>query len=81
MGFVQAIYSLGKLANRINAQSKLTDIINFLQLPYPLTETDEDKIVHVIQVWLSVDDPFADVLNIKGVADIKRVEYPAIGRQ
>lgn len=81
MGFVQAIYSLGMLANRMNEQSKLIDIINFLQLPYPLSERDQDKVVHVIRIWLSVDDPFADTLIIKEITRIDRIEYPAIGRQ
>ena len=78
MGFLQAVYSLGEMASEAAKDSPLADIMNFLQLPYPVTEAQNGK-VFTIRVWLEVDDPQAAVLDINGVVDVDRIEYQAIG--
>ncbi|MGI6537487.1 MAG: TM1802 family CRISPR-associated protein [Caldicoprobacterales bacterium] len=79
MGFLQAVYSLGLMASEAYKDSTLADIINFLQLPYPLSEEEKDK-VYAIRVWLdAADNYYKDVLDIKGVANVDRIEYKAIG--
>ncbi len=80
VGFLQAVYSLGENVSMAYENSPLADIIAFLQLPYPLTE-DENGKVYVIRVWLEVTDPQSEVLDIKGVADIDRIEYQAISTE
>ena len=80
MGFLQAVYSLGEMASEAFKDSPHADIMNFLQLPYPVTEDQNEK-VFAIRVWLEVDAPQAEVLNIKGVADIDRIEYQAVGNE
>lgn len=78
MGFLQAVYSLGEMASEAAKDSPFADVMNFLQLPYPITEAQNGK-VFAIRVWLEVDDPQVEVLDINGVADIDRIEYQAIG--
>ena len=80
VGFLQAVYSLGENVSMAYENSPLADIIAFLQLPYPLTE-DENGKVYVIRVWLEVTDPQSEVLDIKGVADIDRIEYQPLVRK
>lgn len=82
MGFLQAVYSLGQMVSDTYKDSPLADIINYLQLPYPLADPlakEKKETVHAIRVWLDVDDSYADVLDIKGVAKIDRIDYGAIG--
>lgn len=80
MGFLQAVYSLGQMASEKYKNSPLADIINFLQLPYPLAEeVNNDEKVYAIRIWLNTDDNYAEVLNIKGIDRIDRIEYQAIG--
>lgn len=85
MGFLQAVCSLGEMTAESYQDSPLADIMNFLQLPYPLPEEDEKGEVKgkvfAIRVWLDVVDPRAEVLDITGVAKIDRIEYPAIGTE
>lgn len=78
MGFLQAVYSLGVMANQRNEKSPLADIMNFLQLPHPLGEP-ENKRAHVIRIWLDVAKPDSDILDVQGITHIDRVEYQAIG--
>lgn len=78
MGFLQAVYSLGEMTSQKHKNSPLADIMNFLQLPYPLGE-QEDRMTHVIRVWLDVADPNSETLDIRGVKCVDRIEYPAIG--
>lgn len=82
MGFLQAVYSLGQMASEAYKTSPLADIINFLQLPYPLPKEENEsknEKVYAIRVWLDAADNYAEVLNIKGIAYIDRIEYRAIG--
>jgi len=80
MGFLRAIYSLGQMASESYKNSPLTDIINFLQLPYPLAEEEkENEKVYAIRIWLDMDGNCEEALNLKGVAHIDRIEYRAIG--
>jgi len=86
VGFLQAVYSLGTVASKRNEDSPLADISNFLQLPYPLTEVGSSdnraknsSIVYVIRVWLEATEPSSDVLDIRGISKIDRIEYGAIG--
>lgn len=85
MGFLQAVYSLGKIASQRNENSPLADIFNFLQLPYPLTEsnnsdsTKDNNSIYVIRVWLKATECSSEVLDIQGISRIDRIEYEAIG--
>lgn len=78
MGFLQAIFSIGEMASQRHKNSPLADIMNYLQLPYPLGEP-EDRRTHVIRVWLAVADPKSEMLDVRGINRIDRIEYPAIG--
>lgn len=78
MGFLQAIRELGEMANLRYRDSPLSDIINYLQLPYALSESEEEK-THVIRIWLDVTDPMAEILDIHGIKKIDKIEYGAIG--
>jgi len=77
MGFLQAVYSLGQMTSEAYKDSPLADIMNFLQLPYPLSKKENDT-VYAIRVWLDAVDNNAEVLDIKGIARIDRIEYQAI---
>jgi CRISPR-associated protein Csh1 len=77
MGFLHAVYALGEMAGEAVKDSPLADIMNFLQLPYPVTEDKNDK-VFAIRVWLEAADSQAEVLDIRGVVDVDRIEYKAI---
>ncbi len=77
MGFLQAVYALGEMAGEAFKDSPLADIMNFLELPYPVTE-DQSAKVFTIRVWLEATNPQAEVLEIKRVADLDRIEYQAI---
>ncbi|MGI6065411.1 MAG: TM1802 family CRISPR-associated protein [Bacillota bacterium] len=77
MAFLQAVYSLGVMANRKYAESPLASIINFLQLPYSLQEP-EDKRTYVIRIWLDVAQPAGEIVRINGVSKIDRIEYQTI---
>ena len=77
MGFLQAVYDLGEMAAEAVKDSPLAGIMNFLQLPYPVTEDKNDK-VFAIRVWLEAADSQAEVLDIRGVVDVDRIEYKAI---
>jgi len=82
MGFLQAVYSLGQMASDAYKDSPLADIINYLQLPYPLADPlaeEKKETVHAIRVWLDADDSSTDVLELKGIAKIDRIDYEAIG--
>lgn len=78
MGFLQAVYSLGQIASEAYKHSPLADIMNFLQLPYPLAE-GENETVYAIRVWLDASDNYAETQDIKGISNIDRIEYRAIG--
>lgn len=80
MGFLQAVYSLGEMASEAYKDSPLADIMNFLQLPYPLIEGEKGK-VYAIRVWLETMDPQSEILDVKGIANIDRIEYQAIGSE
>lgn len=80
MGFLQAVYSLGEMAGEAYKDSPLADIMNFLQLPYPLIEGEKGK-VFAIRVWLETIDPQSEVLDVKVIADIDKIEYQAISAE
>ena len=65
------------MAGEAFKDSPLADIMNFLELPYPVTE-DQSAKVFTIRVWLEATNPQAEVLEIKRVADLDRIEYQAI---
>jgi CRISPR-associated protein Csh1 len=78
LGFIQAVHFLGYMASKKNENSPLADIINFLQLPYPLSSSGTGA-TYAIRVWLEAADPYSEVLEIKKVSCIDRIEYKAIG--
>lgn len=80
MGFLQAVYSLGEMASEAFKESPLADLMNFLQLPYPLSESESGK-VFSIRVWLEAKAPYSEVLDIRGIANIDRIEYQAISTE
>lgn len=88
MGFLQAVHSLGQMVSNKNEDSPLADIVNFLQLPYPLSSTEnnvndknkkKNNVTYAIRIWLEADDPHSEALEIKKVTHIDRIEYTAIG--
>jgi CRISPR-associated protein Csh1 len=82
MGFLQAVYSLGEMVNERNKHSHHADILNFLQLPYPLTDDkndDKSRKTFVIRIWLDVAEHNEEILDMKGIENIDKIEYQAIG--
>lgn len=80
MGFLQAVRSLGELT--VQEQKKkdvmFPDIISYFQLPQSLDGSEDTK-AHVIRIWLDVSDPKAEVLDVRGIKNVDRIEYAAIG--
>ncbi|MGI5838576.1 MAG: TM1802 family CRISPR-associated protein [bacterium] len=78
MGFLQAICSMGEMANQKYLNSPLSDIMSYLQLPYPMEEP-EDRRTQVIRVWLEVADAVSESLDVRGVKHVDPIDYQAIG--
>jgi len=76
MGFLKAVYDLGKSEVGNSSDPEWGDIDNFLSLPLPLTE-DQNKNGRVIRVWLEVKDPFKQCLEVTGVGKIDVVDFLA----
>lgn len=76
MGFISAVRDLGELEARKSDGSGCDDLDSFLQLPMPLIE-DEERRGKVIRVWLNVDDPGHNPLNVGGIGKIDLVDYMA----
>jgi len=85
LGFISAVRDIGR--RRIEESSIYQDFdFRFLQLPMtPLFERDQKKHEgnirpsYVIQVWLSVEDPNASILQVRGIDNIVRTQYLAGG--
>ncbi|WP_334139354.1 TM1802 family CRISPR-associated protein [Thermovirga lienii] len=74
MGFLEAVYAIGKMHMSNESPPEWEDVEKFLMPPLPITD-DSNKNGYVIRVWLDVEDPFADQLIVRDVADIDVVEY------
>ena len=66
------------MTSKKNAESPLTDIIDFIQLPYSFQEPEEKR-TYVIRIWLDVLQPAGEVLHVNGISRIDRIEYRAVG--
>ena len=80
MGFLNAVYGLGMLAQQRNKTSALADVINFLQLPHPLGEAEERR-ARVIRVGLKVANPAAETLDVQGISTIDLRDYPGFANE
>jgi len=76
MGFLEAVYSLGKRESSADSSPEWEDIDSFLSLPLTITE-DQEKRGRIIRVWLEVEDPIGKQLEIRDIAKIDVVDFLA----
>lgn len=81
MGFLKAVYDLGRIETDDGYSPDWADIDSFLSLPLPYFSANdrsyEEKNGRVIRVWLKVRNPFAKTLEISGVEKIDLVDFLA----
>lgn len=87
MGFIDALYDLGKKELEQHGGGEFADIDSFLQMPMDLIEIatsdgGEEKKKEPsklpgreIRVWLEVADPQAECLEIKGIKKIEPADF------
>jgi len=76
MGFLEAVYTLGKIEAGSYSDPKWSDIDNYLTLPLQESE-DQSKSGRIIRVWLEVEDPFEEQLKVKGINKIDLIDFLA----
>lgn len=81
MGFISALYDLGKIELSRHEDGEFSDIDSFLQMPADRIEVKPDdpkpkKLpAREIRVWLEVENPHAESLKILGIKDIDLTDY------
>jgi CRISPR-associated protein Csh1 len=76
MGFLEAVYSLGKRESSTDFSPEWEDIDNFLTLPLPIIE-DQDRKGRIIRVWLEAEEPLGKQLEVRDIAKIDVVDFLA----
>lgn len=76
MGFLETVYTLGKIEAGSYSDPKWSDIDNYLTLPLQESE-DQSKSGRIIRVWLEVEDPFEEQLKVKGINKIDLIDFLA----
>ncbi|NLL37344.1 MAG: hypothetical protein GX256_07485 [Fretibacterium sp.] len=79
LGFIGAVYELGKMEIGQSGGGEFEDIDSYLQMPMELIEPsgENPRVLpgKEIRVWLDVSDPWAETLDVRGIADIDSVEF------
>ncbi|MFC2594430.1 MAG: hypothetical protein ACFNW0_05095, partial [Fretibacterium sp.] len=67
MGFIDALYALGRRELERSGSGEFADVDSFCQMPMDLIESDEESARRLpgkeLQVWLDVPDPKAECLD------------------
>ena len=75
MGFIDALYALGRRELERSGSGEFADVDSFCQMPMDLVESDDGAAKWLpgkeLQVWLDVPDPRAECLDVRGIRKIE----------
>lgn len=79
MGFIDALYALGRRELERSGSGEFADVDSFCQMPMDLIESDEESARRLpgkeLQVWLDVPDPKAECLDVRGIRKIEVADF------
>lgn len=79
MGFIDALYALGRRELERSGSGEFADVDSFCQMPMDLIESDEESARWLpgkeLQVWLDVPDPKAECLDVRGIRKIEVADF------
>lgn len=79
MGFIDALYALGRRELERSGNGEFADVDSFCQMPMNLIESDDGAAKQLpgkeLQIWLDVPDPKAECLNVRGIRKIEIADF------
>lgn len=79
MGFIDALYALGRRELERSGSGEFADVDSFCQMPMDLVESDDGAAKWLpgkeLQVWLDVPDPRAECLDVRGIRKIEIADF------
>lgn len=78
MGFIDALYALGRRELERSGSGEFADIDSFCQMPSERIEEDSSSKRlpgKELQVWLDVPDPKAECLDVRGIRNIEIADF------
>ena len=79
MGFIDALYALGRRELERSGSGEFADVDSFCQMPMDLIESNEESARRLpgkeLQVWLDVPDPRAECLDVRGIRKIEIADF------
>ena len=79
MGFIDALYALGRRELERSGSGEFADVDSFCQMPMNLIESDDGAAKQLpgkeLQIWLDVPDPKAECLDVRGIRKIEIADF------
>ncbi len=79
MGFIDALYALGRRELERSGSGEFADVDSFCQMPMDLIESNEESARQLpgkeLQIWLDVPDPKAECLDVRGIRKIEIADF------